>query len=258
MSLMLPALTEEGFAGNPRNLASSVENHQHERGGVLSPRRHDEPDGGIPHFGRKKRRMLSVVIATIGRRTLEHAIESVLTQGLTCLVVNDGVEMSEPPPRPGLKYLKLGQNFGRLDGKLWYGQVAFTAGVWLSETEFTMGIGDDDELLPDVVPRMCERMRSSPDIDIWIPGIQFNTGRVLCDKPGRLRCGNVSHTIYRSKILATDPMFNRRGDNTAVHDWLHVERCVREGWTIDWFGFPCVSIRSRLPGTNGRGERGEV
>jgi len=197
--------------------------------------------------------MLSVVIPTIGRWTVTRAIESVLSQGGNCIVVNDGVDMTEPPAHPRLKYIRLGHNYGRMDGKLWYGQVAFTVGVLLSETEFTMGLGDDDELVSDIAGPLCQRIESEPSVDIWVPGIHYNNGHMACMTPGALQRGNISHTIYRTKILGYLPMYNRQLEDPSCHDWYHVQRCVRDGWKIDWIGFPCVRIRPQVPGYNGRG-----
>lgn len=197
--------------------------------------------------------MLSVVIATIGRHTLEGSIESVVSQGINCVVVNDGVDMPPPKERRGLTYVTLGRNFGRMDGRIWYGLVAFSTGCFLSKTEFTMTLGDDDELLPGIVPGMCERIRSNPDIDIWVPGLQFNSGHIACCTPGLLQCGNVSHSIYRTKIIGYEPMYNRKEENSNVSDWHHVERCVNNGWKIDWLGYPCVLVRPQVPGHNGGG-----
>lgn len=197
--------------------------------------------------------MFSVVIPTIGRSTLNNAIDSVLREAQQCIVVNDGIDMPEPTPRPNLKYIKLGRNFGRLDGVVWYGQVAFTVGTYLSQTEFTMAIGDDDELLHGAGELINRKIAERPEVDIWVPGIVFNNGNVLCTARNVLMCGNVSHTLYRSKILATEPMYHRKGENTSIHDWLHVERCVQNGWSIDWIEAMCVAIRPHLPGTNGRG-----
>lgn len=198
--------------------------------------------------------MFSVVIPTIGRSTLDNAILSVLKESATCIVVNDGIDMESPNPHDDLKYIKLGRNFGRLDGLLWYGQIAFTAGVYISESEFTMAIGDDDELLPGSGEIIRAKINANPDIDMWIPGIAYNNGHVACMSRNHLACGNISHTIYRSKIFAFEPMYHHHYEDAAVQDWIHVQRCVKSGWKIDWIESPCVAIRPKLSGTNGRGQ----
>lgn len=197
---------------------------------------------------------ISVVIPTIGRATLDRAIESVLRAGFPCIVINDGIEMTPPSEHPGLKYLKLGRNYGRLDGELWYGQIGFTTGTYLSETEFTMALGDDDEIIEGVSEAMVSKIASEPEIDMWIPGLRYNNGRIACVHVGGFYVGNISHTIYRTKILAYHPMYNRRNEYTPHQDWHHVERCVQEGWKINWLGFPCVAIRPSMHGDHGRGD----
>lgn len=200
--------------------------------------------------------MLTVVIPTIGRSTLNNAIESVLAEGLPCIVVNDGIDLTPPCPQPGLTYVKLGRNFGRLDGRIWYGQIAFTAGVFLSSTEFTMGLGDDDELTPGTGRAIAAAISEHPAVDIWVPGIEYNDGTIVCMDQGKLQCGNVSHLAYRSKIFAQHPMFHHPDDDQPVSDWHHCRRCVEAGATIQWLERICVRIRPHLPNWHGLGGNG--
>lgn len=196
--------------------------------------------------------MLTMVIPTI-RPTVERAIESVLAEGLPCIAVLDGPDVREPTPRPGLTVIRLGRNYGRMDGVLWYGQIAFDTGCRIAQTEFAGGLGDDDELLPSAGQLLREAIAARPKVDLWVPGLQYNDGRLACVTRGKMECGNVSHVIYRSKILAQYPMYHEEAATAHIHDWCHAKDCESR-YTIDWIGRPCIGIRPRLPGSNGFGQ----
>lgn len=199
--------------------------------------------------------MLSVVIPTIGRSTLNNAIESVLSEGLLCIVINDGIEMRPPCPQPGLTYLRLGRNYGRMDDRIWYGQIAFTVGVLISSTQFCMGIGDDDELTPGAGRLIESAITREPDVDIWVPAIEYAGGHTVCNEPELgVVCGNVSHMAYRSTLFSREPMIHRPDDNLPISDYLHAKRCEAAGYKFGWVGQTCVKIRPHLDAWHGRGQ----
>lgn len=203
------------------------------------------------------RHNLSVVIPAIGRKTLSAAVKSVLRENLKPIIVSDGYNLT-PEDHPcltweGVRYIQLGRNFGKMDGIIYYGQVAITTGVYLADTEFCMAIGDDDELIEGAGKIMTKRICAKPDVDIWVPGLQYNNGRTACMSPDGLFLSNVSHTCYRTKIFAFEPMHHIIGQNHGWNDFFHAERCVKAGWKIDWFFAICVLIRPSLIGEFGHG-----
>ena len=200
---------------------------------------------------------LGAVIATAGRASVQHAVLSAVRSGFDeVVVVNDGSVMLGDlswMSLPQVKYCKLGRNYGRLNGVLYYGQIPLTVGMYMSDADFTASMGDDDEYTEGAATAIRQKIQEQPGVDIWVPGLQFTNGMVLCVKPG-LYAGNVSHVIYRPEIFATVPMCHVRGEDYSLHDFFHAKRCVDMGFKIDWIGQVCVNARPALPGTNGRGD----
>lgn len=196
---------------------------------------------------------LGAVIAAI-RPTVANAVRSALREGFDeVVVVNDGVNLETPWQDPRVKYAKLGRNFGRLGGKLFYGQIATGVGMALAESDFVAVLGDDDEYAPGACELIREAIAGNPTVDIWIPGLIYNDEHTACLTPELLEIGNVSHPIYRPEIFASVPMYHVANEDYGVHDYWHVKRCVEAGFRIGWIGKLCVKIRPSLPGRNGRG-----
>lgn len=198
----------------------------------------------------------SIVIPTIGRSTLLGAVASVITEGVPCIVVNDGCPMPRLDPfasHPLLRVCDLGRNWGRMDGITWSGQIAFQVGAYLSGTSFTGLLGDDDQLRRGAAAEIAAVLRSAPAIDMWIPGLRYADGVTACLNVGVAECGNVSHVIYRTALLAYHPWYHRPDDDPTVCDWLHFERGLKLGWKPGWIGKICIDIRPQLPGHRGWG-----
>lgn len=174
------------------------------------------------------------------------------------IVVSDGVELDRKKKHcclqlENVQHYKLGRNYGMMDGKLYFGQIALTTGCFFSETEFTLCLGDDDELRPGAGSIYRKHLRSDPSVDIWIPGLMYNNGRQACLEPDLIP-GSVSHPCYRTKIFAFVPMFNDPAMNCFLHDFYHVEACVKAGWKVSWMKEVAILIRPRLPGDSGNGK----
>ena len=128
---------------------------------------------------------VGVVIPIIGRDTLAHAVASALREGFEVVVVSDGFDVSDPCVcQPGVKYARLGRNYGILGGVLHYPQVASTAGAYLAVSEWVGHLGDDDEYVEgagDVVQPLLDTGAA----DVWIPGLLYIEGSTSCCAPGR-------------------------------------------------------------------------
>lgn len=200
---------------------------------------------------------LGTVIPTAGRSSMPDAVASALRAGFDeVIVVNDGCDLPGNLSWiswPQVKYCKLGRNYGRLNGITYYGQIALAVGMYMSESQFTASMGDDDEYTPDAAAVIKEKIAAQPEIDIWVPGLQYNTGLVQCMCVGDLRIGNVSHPVYRPEIFSFVPMYHIANSNFLIQDYTHIQQCVNMGYKVGWLDRVCVNIRPKLPGLNGRG-----
>jgi hypothetical protein len=200
----------------------------------------------------------SVVIPTIGRKTLNNAVDSVLREKCEAVVISDGFELCrEDYPcikRPGVIYHKLQRNYGMMNGKIYFGQVASGVGIFLASNEFSMLIGDDDELMVGSGEFIRKKLESNPEVDIWIPGLKYNDGFRTCIRLGGLNLGNVSHPCYRNSVVAFVPLFNDDNDDPQMSDFQHIEKCSKK-FKVDWFNEYLVLVRPNLPGRRGFGDR---
>lgn len=204
----------------------------------------------VPTKGR-----FSVVIPTIGRSTLGKAIDSCLRERCDVVVVADGVDVVVSKSHD-VQYLRLGMNYGRMGGEFHYGEIASTVGVFMSRTPFAMLMGDDDEMAPGAGAAINKKLLSEPDVDIWIPGIRYDSGKELCMNDGKLYMGNVSHPCFRTSVFAFEPHIHIRNENAGIGDYFHIKRCSEAGWKIRWVGEVCILIRPVLGGLRGNGEMG--
>ena len=123
---------------------------------------------------------ISALIKTIGRPTLQYAIDSALREGIKPIVVSDGHPLYDPETDEmivGGAYsaIELKRNWGC------YGSVAANAGVALCDTDWLMILDEDDELAEGAGDFIRKQIDNNPDVSIWIPGLRFNNGMVLCD-----------------------------------------------------------------------------
>jgi len=107
----------------------------------------------------------TVVIKTIGRKTLKAAIASAKREGFKTIVVSDGVNTSAPGAN---KFVKLGKKWG------YYGGMCANVGAALAETEFITFLDDDDEFAPGAGDVIRQKLKEKPEVDVWIGGVRFN------------------------------------------------------------------------------------
>jgi len=178
-----------------------------------------------------------------------------LNEGFKAVVVSDGIDLSlKIFDHPDVTYVKLGRRFGVSGDVIYYGQIALTTGFYLSTTEFTGCLGDDDALAAGSGQVIERAISAHPEIDIWVPTLKYNDGQTVCYSGGGLIQGNVSHPVYRTKIFASVPMYHVPDERYELHDYYHLVRCVEAGWTMQWLDEVCINIRPQASGRSGRGE----
>jgi len=199
--------------------------------------------------------MISVVIRTIGRDTLIYAIESALREFKNIIVVADNVELDLDHLPKNVKYLKTGQKFDQ------YGSAAINMGAYACETEFFALLDDDDEFVVGAGDFMRNKIVENPEVDVWVPGIKFNTGIAVClDSSFGVIPGNVAVPTYRTTLLFKCPFREETTQNPNVPvasdytDFSHAYEVYLQGARFGWYGQILYDIRPRLAGTNGRGQ----
>jgi hypothetical protein len=209
----------------------------------------------------------TVVIKTIGRRSLKAAISSSKREGFKTLVISDGVNTSAPGAN---KFVKLGKKWG------FYGGMAANVGAALAETEFVTFLDDDDVFIHGAGDHIRAKLNSNPAVDVWIGGVRYgrevvlvNTqtgeetyrGSDLAIDPERgITEGNVAMPTYRTRIFETLPYVNAVPDDVAhLTDLLHVQACANKGYIVDWFEKALYLVRPHVTEggvetVNGRGQ----
>lgn len=201
--------------------------------------------------------MISVIIRTINRETLPNAINSAIKEfgAENTIVVADAIDLDLSSLPEKVTYLKTGQKFDK------YGAAAINLGAYSCKTEFFCLLDDDDEFLTGAGEYMRNKIKSRPEIDIWIPGIVYtnmskkNKLLVACisSKKG-IAIGNIAVPTYRTKLLFRLPFCEILCKKYPDYsDFIHVKECVNLGAKLDWYGAGLYSVRPKLKGTNGRG-----
>lgn len=198
--------------------------------------------------------MISALIKTIGRPTLQNAIDSANREGIKPIVVSDGYPLFDPE----IGQIRLEGIYAALElKKNWgcYGSVAANAGVALCTTPWLLILDDDDELAEGAGDIIRERIKESPNIDIWIPGLKFNNGMVLCDGSSRLCApGNVAVPIAKVEVFTETPFRTKVPEAYKDYaDFFQIEE-ANKSHTMGWIGKPIYLVRPKLEGTNGRGK----
>lgn len=189
----------------------------------------------------------TVVIPTIGRRTLENAVHSAVREGMDVIVVCDG-PLRVPEFPDGVKVVSLGKKFGC------YGAMAYNAGAYLAKTKFIVSLADDDELGFGFGEILSKTLEENPEIDIWVPQLNFNDGRVCCCPELGHRLGNICAPIYRVDVLAQVPFRLNMGENVNIIDFYHLEECLEEGFKLDWKLELKYMVRPNLSSRRGMGK----
>lgn len=194
--------------------------------------------------------MISVVIRTIGRPTLINAIQSAKQEFKDVIVVADAVSLDLASLPQDVTYLKTGQKYDK------YGSAAINMGAYACSTPYFCLLDDDDEFFPGAGDYMRQTVSRRPEIDIWIPGLKFNNGMVLCVQPDKgVIPGNVAVPTYKSELLFRLPFFKGiEGQNANYTDINHVTLLKEMGYKVDWYNTVLYNVRPKLIGTNGRGK----
>jgi glycosyltransferase involved in cell wall biosynthesis len=198
--------------------------------------------------------MISVIIRTIGRPTLNHAIKSALNEFDKVIVVADAVDLDFSELPSGVTYLKTGYRHDK------YGSLALNMGAYACTTEYFCLLDDDDEFVEGAGDFMRKFVSNNSDVDVFIPGINFvNKGFQLCMSPDKgLVVGNVAVPTYRTSWLAKVHMNRDLSDMFQLKedfvDFAHVLACKTLGAKVMWYEKVLYNIRPHLAGTNGRGK----
>ena len=192
---------------------------------------------------------ITVLIRTINRPTLSNAINSAKSEFKNVIVIADAVDLNFDLLPKDVLYLKNGKKFDQ------YGSAAINMGAFATSTEYFCLLDDDDEFIPGAGNFMQSAIRSNPEVDIWIPGLKYNDGFIVCIHPA-VQVGNVAIPTYKTKLLFEYPFSSRimvEQGNPHWIDFSHVRDLVTLGHTIGWYGQPLVNIRPLLEGKCGFG-----
>ena len=210
----------------------------------------------------------TVVIKTIGRKTLKSAIASAKREGFKPLVISDGVNCHAH----GAKMVKLGKQWG------FFGGMAANVGAALVETPFITFLDDDDEFVPGAGKIIRETLKRHTEPDIWLGGVRYSrevrlhnteTGAEIyrgtdlaVDSSKGLSEGNVAMPTYRTTVFETIPFINGVPDDLShLTDLLHVQACVSKGFKVAWYGHALYLVRpsmkdvQSLKAINGDGQK---
>lgn len=199
--------------------------------------------------------MISALIKTIGRPTLQRAIDSALREGIKPIVVSDGHPLYDPETgemivNGAYSAIELKRNWGC------YGAVASNAGIALCDTDWLMILDDDDELAEGAGDTIRAKINENPNIDIWIPGLLFNNGLSLCGGGVTdVRPGNVAVPIAKVECFTEAPFRSKiPTDYKDYADFFQIQEMSELGHTVGWVGELTYLVRPELEGTNGRGK----
>jgi glycosyltransferase involved in cell wall biosynthesis len=195
--------------------------------------------------------MISVVIRTIGRPSLNDAIKSALREFDEVIVVADSVNLQHKINDDKITYLRTGRKFDK------YGSAALNMGACAVSNEYFCLLDDDDEFVEGAGDKMKSFITANPHYDIVIPGIKFNDGNSLCVEPG-LRYGNVAVPTFKTRWVHRVPMTPEHLKTYVsippdAIDLAHVARCADLGARVGWYGEVLYLVRPKIEGTNGRG-----
>jgi hypothetical protein len=195
--------------------------------------------------------LITVLIKTINRPTLINAVNSALSEFKNVIVIADNLDLDfgKLPKEP--LYLRTGRRFDQ------YGNACTNMGAYACRTPYFCLLDDDDEFIPGAGTFMESAVKSKPEIDIWIPGLNYvKEGFQNCVDGSRgVTIGNVAVPTYKTELLFALPFYKGIGDRfpNAV-DFFHVESLYKAGCKVAWYGKLLYNIRPHLPGTNGGGK----
>lgn len=204
---------------------------------------------------------IQLIIKSIGRPTLEMAVESAYREGFEPLIVYDG-----PVPANGVYHSDFSYPTMYSLPKKWgsYGFMAANVGIAMSDAEYIMFLDDDDELIEGAGDIVREYLNNN-DPDILIPGIRFNqnvsinfTGTPVVGTDFCIfgdvgvRPGNVAMAIYKQDIFRKVPF--REYENPNYSDFQHIVECLGRGYMVEYLEKVLYLVRPKSEGPNGRGQ----
>lgn len=190
---------------------------------------------------------ITVIIKTINRPTLINSINSAVKELENVIVVADSVDLNFKILPKNIEYYKVNRKFDR------FGTVGNNVGAFLCKTPYICLLDDDDEFLEGAGDYMRSKIKESPDVDVWIPGLLYNNGSTACLNPG-MYAGNIAVPTYRTELLFDIPYTSNtvpRGNNEHHIDFFHVKKLYDSGYKISWYNKLLYNIRPHLQGLHG-------
>lgn len=191
---------------------------------------------------------ITVLIRTIGRDTLINAIECAKKEFGNVIVVADDVDLDFENLPKDVKYLK---NTERVD---LYGGAAINLGAKKCKTQYICLLDDDDEYIDGAGEYMRAIVNADPSIDVWIPGLRYNDGHLVCMNDG-LYGGNVAVPTYKTKVLKSHPFHSDMGPEQGLTDFYHVNYIFNDGHKIGWYKKHLYDVRPHLSDRHGNGTK---
>lgn len=207
--------------------------------------------------------MITCIIKTIGRSTLDRAVTSACKEFDEVIVVSDGVinehtkhvDTKNSCSQYGLSLsrgiIDLPQQYGH------YGSMAANVGAIMSKNPYICFLDDDDEFIEGAGDYMRQSVASKPEVDIWFAGIRFQDGLELAvHRKNGLVPGNVAMPTYRKEIITKVPFSHDVPEEAANYtDLYHVNKAILAGYNkVAWYEKVLYNVRPRLEGRNGRGK----
>ena len=190
---------------------------------------------------------ITCLIRTIGRASLPAAIESARREFAHVVVVADRVDLDPSFIVEGVTYLK---NEEVID---YHGGAGINLGSKSVETEFFCLLDDDDEYRFGCGDFMQDKINSQPEIDIWIPGLVYNDGAVVC-MGNYTYPGNVAVPTYRTDLFKMFPFKPiQEGRDPGFTDYFHVKDIEDAGYRVGWYQKEIYLVRPHLAGRFGGG-----
>jgi glycosyltransferase involved in cell wall biosynthesis len=189
---------------------------------------------------------ITALIRTIGRDTLINSINNAMKEFEHVIVVADNIDLNFENLPNQVLYLK---NTEVIDS---YGGAAINLGAQNCTTKYICLLDDDDEYVDGAGHYMNVIVNSEPSIDIWIPGLRYNDGLMVCMQSG-LYAGNVAVPTYKTEILKAYPFYKNMSPDPRYTDFYHVNNIAMNGYSVGWYNNHLYNVRPNLPGRNGAG-----
>jgi hypothetical protein len=189
---------------------------------------------------------VTVLIRTIGRDTLVHAIESAKREFSDVIVVADRVDLNTEELPQDVLYLRCDDVVDS------YGGASINLGAQNCNTEYISLLDDDDEYDIGSGEFMISKILEKPDIDIWIPALRYNDGGIACMEPGIVK-GSIAVPTYKTEVLKSIPFTEGMSPEPAYTDFYHVNLAINSGHSIDWYQKDVYLVRPKKGGRHGVG-----